>query len=91
MSNFLKFLEKLALHCGIRLDVEKFKDEDEYELAANILDEINKFLYQKKATLPSEYVSEFHEYWEENHERVLSPKVNLNGEFGISQSVRWHL
>jgi len=48
MSNFLKFLEKLALHCGIRLDVEKFKGEDEYELAANILDEINKFLYQKK-------------------------------------------
>jgi hypothetical protein len=80
MSNFLKFLEKLALHCDIRLDVEKFKGEDEYELAANTLDEINNFLYQKKATLPSEYISEFHEYWEENHEKVLSPKVNPNGE-----------
>lgn len=38
------------------------------------------FLYQKKATLPPEHISEFHKYWEENHEKVLSPKVNLNGE-----------
>ena len=80
MSNFLKLLERLARHCGIELEVGKFKGEDEYELAANILDEINKFLYQKKATLPSEYISEFHKYWEENHEKVLSPKVNPHGE-----------
>jgi len=80
MSNFLSFLEKLAQHCGVIFEVEKFKFEDEYELAANALNEINKFLYQKKTTLPSEYISEFHKYWEENHEKVLSPKVNPNGE-----------
>jgi len=80
MSDFLKFLEKLAQHCGVRFEVEKFKGEDEYELAADILNEINKFLYQKKATLPAEYISEFHKYWEENHEKVLSPKVNPSGE-----------
>ncbi len=40
----------------------------------------SKYLYQKKTTLPSEYISEFHKYWEENHETVLSPKVNPNGE-----------
>ena len=80
MSDFLKFLEKLTQHCGVRFEVEKFKGEDEYELAADILNEINKFLYQKKATLPAEYISEFHKYWEENHEKVLSPKVNPNGE-----------
>lgn len=40
----------------------------------------SKFVYQKKATLPPEYISEFHKYWEENHENVLSPKVNPNGE-----------
>ncbi|GAH20383.1 unnamed protein product, partial [marine sediment metagenome] len=80
MSNFLKFLEKLAQHCGAKFEVEKFKAEDEYELAANILNEINKFLYQKKATLPPEYISEFHKYWEENHEKVLAPKINPNGE-----------
>jgi len=80
MSDFLKFLEKLAQHCGVKFEVEKFKGADEYELAASILNEINKFLYQKKATLPSEYISEFHKYWEENHEEVLSPKVNPNGE-----------
>lgn len=80
MSNFLIFLEKLAQHCGIKFEVEKFKGNNEYELAANILTEINCFLYQKKATLPSEYISEFHKYWEENHENVLAPRINHNRE-----------
>jgi hypothetical protein len=30
--------------------------------------------------LPSEYISEFHRYWEENHEKVLSPKIDPKGE-----------
>ena len=45
----------------MRFDVTKVVTKDEYELAANILNEINKFLYQKKADLPNEYISEFHE------------------------------
>ena len=86
MSNFLKFLEKLARHCELKFEAEKFEGNDEYELAANTLNEVNKFLYQKKATLPPEYISEFHKYWEENHEKVLSPKVNLNGEcFAVAE------
>jgi hypothetical protein len=80
MSSFLLFLEKLAPHCGVRFEVEKFEGEDEYGLAANVLNEINKYLYQKKTTLPSEYVSEFHKYWEEDHEKILSPKIDPNGE-----------
>jgi len=80
MSNFIDFLERLLQYCGVRFDAEKFIGENEYELAANILSEVNKFLYQKKATLPSEYISEFHKYWEENHEKVLSPEINPNGE-----------
>jgi len=80
MSSFLIFLEKLSEHCGLRFEPEKFKGTDEYELAAKILNGINKFFYHKKATLPPEYISEFHKYWEENHEKVLSPKVNPNGE-----------
>ncbi|MDP3025497.1 MAG: hypothetical protein Q8O10_08170 [candidate division Zixibacteria bacterium] len=80
MSNFLEFLEKLATHCGVRFEVGKFKEGEEYELAASILNEINRFLYQKNATLPSAYISEFHKYWEENHEKILCPKINLDGE-----------
>jgi len=80
MSEFLNFLEKLAVHCGLRFDAEMFRGEDEYELAANVLNEINKFFYQKKTTLPSEYISEFHKYWEEHHEKILSPSINPNGE-----------
>ncbi|HHT9131467.1 MAG TPA: hypothetical protein ACFYED_03170 [Candidatus Tripitaka californicus] len=76
----MAFLEKLAQHCGVKFEVEKFKGNNEYELAANILTEINRFLYQKKATLPSEYISEFHKYWEENHENVLAPRINHNRE-----------
>lgn len=80
MSDFLGFLKKLASHCGVSFSIENFKGEDEYELAANILNEINKFLYQKKTTLPPEYISEFHRYWEQNHEKLLSPKIGPNGE-----------
>jgi hypothetical protein len=80
MSDFLKFLEKITHHCGLKLAIAEFQGDDEFELAADILNEINRFLYQKKETLPSEYISEFHKYWKENHEKVLSPRVNPNEE-----------
>jgi len=80
MSDFLKFLQKLAQLCGLKFESQRFQGEDEYGLAASILVEINKFLYQRKVALPSEYISEFHRYWEENHEKVLSPKIDPKGE-----------
>lgn len=80
MSEFINFLEKLMNYCNINFDSCIFKSLDEYEVAANILNEINRFLYQKKTNLPSEYISEFHKYWAENHKKVLSPKINPNGE-----------
>jgi hypothetical protein len=80
MSNFINFLEKLIRYCGVEIAFGKDKSLDEYELAANILNEINKYFYQKKFALPSEYISEFHRYWEENHEKILSPKINPNSE-----------
>jgi hypothetical protein len=80
MSDFLKFLQKLAQLCGLKFESQRFQGEDEYGLAASILAEINKFLYQRKVALPSEYISEFHRYWEENHEKVLSPKIDPKGE-----------
>lgn len=39
-----------------------------------------EFLYQKKATLPSEYISEFHKYWKKNHEKVMLPKDHSEWE-----------
>ncbi len=80
MSSFLNFLEKLSKYCGVKFNTEIFRGEDEYKLAANILNEINSFFYQKKLSLPSSYISEFHKYWEEYHEVVLLPKINPNGE-----------
>ncbi|MDH7482901.1 MAG: hypothetical protein QHH26_13135 [Armatimonadota bacterium] len=80
MSELLSFLEKLAMHCGIEFNLGKFEGQDEYELAAKILNEINKFFYQRKEALPSSYISEFHKYWQENHENILAPKIDPNGE-----------
>ncbi len=80
MSKFVNFLEKIINHCKIDFNADMFKSVDQYELAANILNEINKFFYQRKMSLPKEYISEFHEYWEENHEKILFPRINPNGE-----------
>ena len=80
MPNFFEFLEKLARYCGLKFEAEKFKGDDEYILVVNILNEINNFIYQKKTSLPPEYISEFHKYWGKNHEKVLSPKINPDEE-----------
>jgi hypothetical protein len=80
MSDFLKFLQKLTQLCGLTFEFERFGGEDEYELAASILDQINKFLYQKRTALPADYISEFHRYWKANHEKILSPVIDQNGE-----------
>jgi len=77
MSEFLSFLKKLLSHLNLDLSFDdiKKKIKDEYELAAYILNEINKFLYQKHIKLEGEYISEFHKYWEQNHEKILSPSI----------------
>lgn len=70
----------MVSYMGMKFDTTKVVGKDEYELTANILNEINKFLYQKKYNLPNEYISEFHQYWQENHEKILAPQINPNGE-----------
>ncbi|MCK4791662.1 MAG: hypothetical protein KAV87_48470 [Desulfobacteraceae bacterium] len=77
MSEFLAFLNKLILHLRINISIDELKVsiQDEYEIAAKVLNEINKFLYQRHATLEKEYISEFHKYWKYNHEKVLQPFI----------------
>jgi len=78
MSSFLNFLEKIAKHIKYDFKLENVKDE--YELAAKVLNEVNVYFYQKNERIPKSYISEFHKYWEENHEKILNPKINPNGE-----------
>lgn len=52
MSSFLNFIEKLANHFDLEFDSSKIDDEDEYRIAANVLSEVNQFLYQKKGQVP---------------------------------------
>jgi len=80
MSSFLRFLEKIAARCNMNFNSAMYTKDEEYELAANVLSDINTYLYQKKETLPSEHISEFHKYWKEHHQDVLAPKVNPGGE-----------
>lgn len=77
MSEFLAFLGRLISHLKIDVSLDKFKStiEDEHELAAKVLHEINKFLYQRHVTLDKEYISEFHKYWKSNHEEILQPHI----------------
>jgi len=87
MSEFLSFLKKLLSHLNLELSFDDIRKEikDEYELAAHILNEINKFLYQKHVKLEGEYISEFHKYWGRNHEKVLSPSIGKDEALEVAK------
>jgi len=87
MSEFLCFLSKLISHLKIELSVEQLKERirDEHEIAARLLHEINKFLYQRHTTLEKEYISEFHKYWKYNHEEILCPFIGRDETLKVSK------
>ena len=87
MSEFLTFLNKLISHLGINISMDELKGriQDEYEIAARVLREINKFLYQRHAALEKEYISEFHKYWKYNHEKILRPFIGKNEAFKVAE------
>ena len=80
MSAFTHFLEELASVLGLGRPSPQVRTDDEHELAAKLLAAINRFLYQHKTGLPSEYMSEFHRYWEESHREILSPRISPSGQ-----------
>jgi hypothetical protein len=80
VTSFLSFLSRLATHCGIDAKLPAAATDDEFTLAAGILAEINRYFYQRGVGLPREYFSEFHKYWQEHHERILAPRVDLGGQ-----------
>jgi len=80
MSEFVEFASRLARICGLELNPRDFEGRNEYDVAASILQEVNSFFYQEGHNLPGEYVSEFHRYWKENHEKILSPSIDPSGE-----------
>lgn len=80
MSEFVEFVTRLARVCGLELDPKEFEDSSEYDIAARILHEVNSFFYQQRQGLSGEYISEFHKYWEKNHEKILSPRIDPSGE-----------
>lgn len=87
MSEFLNFLNKLVFHLKLKISVADLAkmSSDEYELAAKILHEINKFLYQKNATLEEGYISEFHKYWKSSHEQILKPAIGMKEALEVAK------
>lgn len=86
MSEFLNFLNKLVSHLKLEIPTDLANiSSDEYELAAKILHEINKFLYQKNIKLEESYISEFHKYWESCHEKILKPIIGTNAAFEVAK------
>ncbi|MHC4573969.1 MAG: hypothetical protein ACYS76_07535 [Planctomycetota bacterium] len=87
MSEFLGFLKKLVSHLKIDISVEELeaKISDEYEIAARVLYEINRFLYQRHANLERDYISEFHKYWKCNHEQILCPVIGKDEALKVAE------
>lgn len=80
MSEFTEFLTRLTRICGLEWKQADVEGRSEYEVAAGILHEVNSFFYQQKVDVTGEHISEFHEYWEKNHEKILSPRIDPTGE-----------
>ena len=89
MSEFLKFLDRLVSHLGLSFSVNDLAKNniDEDELAAAVLSEINKFLYQQHVDLENEYISEFHKYWESHHEKILRPYIGEEETLAIAKII----
>ncbi|MCF7897748.1 MAG: hypothetical protein K9L87_03255 [Candidatus Omnitrophica bacterium] len=87
MSDFLFFLKRLTNHLNLSISFDTIlkNTKDEYELAAFMLYEINKFLYQKNTKLENNYISEFHKYWKKNHEKVLQPIIEKTEAFEVAK------
>jgi hypothetical protein len=87
MSEFLAFLSKVTSHLKIDVSVEELRRRisDEDEIAAQVLHEINRFLYQKHASLEQGYVSEFHKYWKYKHEKILRPTIAKRDVFKVAK------
>ena len=81
---FEDFIKKLLVPIDEKLS-QKFKlpekDEESIKLMANVLHEISRFIYTQTAYVrgikcetpygPTDYFSEFHKLWEENHRQIL--------------------
>ena len=77
---FEDFIKKLLVPINEKLSKEfklPEKDEESIKLMANMLHEISRFIYTQTTNVkgtkcetpyePTEYFSEFHKIWKENH------------------------
>lgn len=68
MKSVKNLLEEILSDIGISEKIQY----DEINTARLFLDKLNKYFYQKKGN----YISDFHMYWEKNHEDILSIAIN---------------
>ena len=80
MREFIEFLSRICSHLGITLGISDLPSAEaaQCELAARVLSEINRYLYQTSGSLPKGYISDFHVFWEQYHEKILNPTIDNN-------------
>ncbi|TJX14594.1 hypothetical protein E9840_05870 [Tissierella creatinini] len=70
MKSVKSLIEEILIDIGIDDKI----DLDEISTARIFLDNLNKYFYQKNNN--KEYISEYHQYWENNHKEILNPSIN---------------
>jgi len=83
LSTFLQFIEDLNTKIGVPLP-PSWSDLDEVQLVQRFLSKINEYFYQTHAGIGTttfrdeelQYFSEFHKYWESNHQEILNPTLD---------------
>lgn len=69
----MKSVKELLQEINDVLSEDKNSVKDETYVARVFLDRVNEYFYQ---STNSEYISEYHEYWEKNHKDILRIEIN---------------
>jgi hypothetical protein len=83
-NELIRFIQDTNRRIGISLP-EKWSDCSEVEIGRLFLQGLNTFLFQTYDAIGTtsfegeevQYFSEFHRYWEVNHEELLQPEIDL--------------
>jgi len=78
LQQFEEFVRQVLNDLGLGEEAARFKlesNEDDFEKVAKFLWSLNKFLYVERGQ-NSQTISDFHEFWENNHQNVLGLRID---------------
>ena len=72
MTEFDSFVAGVLEIIGLRKEAPKLNEKQ----IAGILNRLNEFLYQSYKEGDRKFISKFHKFWKENHEKILEIRVD---------------